>query len=89
NGTGGTDHGTGGMALLCGGAVRGGRIGGDWPGLAPAQLNEGRDLRATSDLRSLFKGIAIEHLGLTESVLEKRVFPDSRGISPLDGWRLG
>lgn len=89
NGTGGTDHGTGGMALLCGGAVRGGRIGGDWPGLAPAQLNEGRDLRATSDLRSLFKGIAIEHLGLAEGVLEKRVFPDSRAISPLAGWRLG
>lgn len=89
NGTGGTDHGTGGMALLCGGAVRGGRIGGDWPGLGPAQLNEGRDLRATSDLRSLFKGIAIEHLGLAEGVLEKRVFPDSRGISPLAGWRAG
>lgn len=89
NGTGGTDHGTGGMALLCGGAVRGGRIGGDWPGLGPAQLNEGRDLRATSDLRSLFKGIAIEHLGLAEGVLEKRVFPDSRGISPLAGWRVG
>jgi uncharacterized protein (DUF1501 family) len=89
NGTGGTDHGTGGMALLCGGAVRGGRIGGDWPGLAPTQLNEGRDLRATSDLRSLFKGIAIEHLGLAESALEKRVFPESRGISPLAGWRLG
>ena len=89
NGTGGTDHGTGGMALLCGGAVRGGRIGGDWPGLGPAQLNEGRDLRATSDLRSLFKGIAVEHLGLAEGVLEKRVFPDSRGISPLAGWRAG
>lgn len=89
NGTGGTDHGTGGMALLCGGAVRGGRIGGDWPGLGPAQLNEGRDLRATSDLRSLFKGIATEHLGLAEGVLEKRVFPDSRGISPLAGWRAG
>ncbi|MCP2830385.1 DUF1501 domain-containing protein, partial [Salmonella enterica] len=44
NGTGGTDHGTGGMALLAGGAVRGGRLAGDWPGLAPGALFEGRDL---------------------------------------------
>lgn len=87
NGTGGTDHGTGGAALLCGGAVRGGRIGGDWPGLAPAQLNEGRDLRATTDLRALFKGVLIEHLGLAESAVESTVFPGSRAIAPLRGWR--
>lgn len=87
NGTGGTDHGTGAMALLCGGAVRGGRIAGDWPGLGPNQLNEGRDLRATTDLRALFKALAGEHLGVPERVLETGLFPDSRAIAPLSGWR--
>lgn len=85
NGTAGTDHGTGGLALLAGGAVRGGRIAGDWPGLAPASLNEGRDLRATSDLRSLFKGLLAEHLRLGESALETQVFPDSRAVRPMQG----
>ena len=85
NGTAGTDHGTGGLAFLAGGAVRGGRVAGDWPGLAPADLNEGRDLRATSDLRALFKGVLGPHLGLTESVLETQVFPDSRKVRALDG----
>ena len=85
NGTGGTDHGTGGVAFLAGGAVRGGRLLGDWPGLSPSALNEGRDLRATSDLRALFKGVLGPHLGLTESVLETQVFPDSRMVRALDG----
>lgn len=84
NGTGGTDHGTGGVAFLAGGAVRGGRVIGDWPGLAPAALNEGRDLRATTDLRALFKGVLQAHLGLPERVLETTVFPDSRAVRPLE-----
>ena len=54
-------------------------------GFAPAELNEGRDLRATSDLRALFKGVLGPHLGLTESVLETQVFPDSRKVRALDG----
>ncbi|MET4726414.1 uncharacterized protein (DUF1501 family) [Lysobacter enzymogenes] len=87
NGTEGTDHGTGGMALLCGGAVRGGRIGGDWPGLSPSQLNEGRDLRATTDLRAVFKSVLSEHLGLAEAAVESGVFPDSRALPPLRSWR--
>lgn len=85
NGTGGTDHGTGGMALLAGGAVRGGRIAGDWPGVAKAQLNEGRDLRATTDLRALFKALALEHLGVAESRVEGRLFPDSRSVKAMTG----
>lgn len=85
NGTGGTDHGTGGLALLAGGAVRGGRIAGDWPGLARAQLNDGRDLRTTTDLRALFKGLALEHLGVPESRVEGAVFPDSRAVKPMTG----
>ncbi len=87
NGTGGTDHGTGGVALLCGGAVRGGRIGGDWPGLGPSELNEGRDLRATTDLRAVFKSLARHHLGVAEAEVEGKVFPGSRAVPALDGWR--
>lgn len=85
NGTGGTDHGTGGVALLAGGTVRGGRIGGDWPGMGPAQLNEGRDLRATADLRALFKAVLAKQLQVPEAALETRVFPDSRQVRPLEG----
>ncbi|VXB32997.1 conserved exported hypothetical protein [Luteimonas sp. 9C] len=85
NGTGGTDHGTGGMALLAGGAVSGGRVAGDWPGLANHALNEGRDLQATTDLRALFKSLLAGHLQLTESALETRVFPDSRSVRAIDG----
>lgn len=85
NGTGGTDHGTGGVAFLAGGGVRGGRVLGDWPGLGATQLNEGRDLRATTDLRALFKGVLATHLGVDAGALDTRVFPDSRAVRPLDG----
>lgn len=84
NGTGGTDHGTGGMAFLAGGGVRGGRIAGDWPGLGATDLNEGRDLRATGDLRGLFKGVLASQLRLPESALDTRVFPDSRSVKPFE-----
>lgn len=83
NGTAGTDHGTGGLALLAGGAVKGGRIAGDWPGLKPGALNEGRDLRATSDLRALFKGLLGSHLGIPRRMLDTQVFPDSGLVHPL------
>lgn len=89
NGSAGTDHGVGGLALLAGGAVRGGRIGGDWPGLAPSALHQGRDLRATTDLRALFKGLLAGHLALPDTALETRVFPESRTIRPLDGLLRG
>jgi uncharacterized protein (DUF1501 family) len=85
NGSAGTDHGVGGHALLAGGAVRGGRILGDWPGLAPSQRQDGRDLRATTDLRALFKGVLADHLGVSESALETRLFPGSRAVRPLEG----
>jgi len=85
NGTGGTDHGTGGVAFLAGGGVRGGRIAGDWPGLAPSNLHEGRDLRTTTDMRALFKGVLGTHLGISESALESRIFPDSRDVRPMPG----
>ncbi len=77
NGTEGTDHGTGTVALLAGGAVKGGRVIADWPGLKPANLYEGRDLAPTTDLRAVMKGVLQDHLGLAERVLAEAVFPDS------------
>jgi len=85
NGTGGTDHGTGGVAFLAGGAIRGGRIAGDWPGLSPRALNEGRDLRATADLRGLFKHLLSAHLGVSETALETQVFPGSGAVRAMEG----
>ncbi|MEQ1710484.1 MAG: DUF1501 domain-containing protein, partial [Hyphomicrobium sp.] len=85
NGTDGTDHGTATTAILLGGAVNGGRVLADWPGLAPQALFEGRDLAPTRDLRSVFKGLLRDHLGLPDGALATRVFPDSAAIKPLDG----
>jgi len=85
NGTRGTDHGTAGCAFLCGGAVAGGRVVADWPGLAARDLHEGRDLRATTDLRALFKGVLHERFGVSESALARTVFPSSDSVEPLDG----
>jgi len=79
NGTRGTDHGTATAALLLGGAVSGGRIIADWPGLGKADLYEGRDLRPTLDIRGLFKGVLSEHLQLPATFLERSVFPESAG----------
>jgi uncharacterized protein (DUF1501 family) len=89
NGSAGTDHGVGGMSLLAGGAVHGGRIGGDWPGLTAGALLEGRDLRPTTDMRALFKGLLSGHLAVPESALETRIFPDSRAVRPLEGLLRG
>ena len=69
NGTGGTDHGTGTVAFLAGGAVAGGRVLADWPGLADGQLLEGRDLQPTLDLRALAKGLLAAHLRLDRRAL--------------------
>jgi uncharacterized protein (DUF1501 family) len=85
NGTNGTDHGTAGAVLLAGGAVKGGRVVADWPGLAKAKLHQGRDLRPTADLRSVFKGILHGHLGIDRKRLDGIVFPDSAGAKALDG----
>ena len=84
NGDHGTDHGVATVATLVGGAVRRG-IFGDWPGLAPNRLYEGRDLRPTVDLRSVFKGVLRDHLGIAPSVLESAVFPASVAAKPLGG----
>jgi uncharacterized protein (DUF1501 family) len=85
NGTAGTDHGTGTVALLAGGAVKGGRVISDWPGLKPANLFEARDLAPTTDLRAILKGVLHDHLGLSERVLAESVFPDSALVKPVKG----
>jgi uncharacterized protein (DUF1501 family) len=85
NGTRGTDHGTATCAFLVGGAVAGGRVIADWPGLTASALYQGRDLRPTLDLRAVFKGVLAAHLGIAERDLEERVFPDSRAAPPLAG----
>jgi uncharacterized protein (DUF1501 family) len=85
NGTRGTDHGTGGCAFLLGGAVRGGQVIADWPGLGPKALLDNRDLKPTLDLRSVFKAVLDEHMHVDANTLAKRVFPDSSGARPLQG----
>jgi uncharacterized protein (DUF1501 family) len=85
NGTRGTDHGTGGCAFLVGGAVRGGQVIADWPGLRRTDLLDGRDLKPTLDLRSVFKSVLDEHMRVDANALAKRVFPDSSGARPLQG----
>jgi uncharacterized protein (DUF1501 family) len=85
NGTQGTDHGTGTVMFLAGGAVRGGRVIADWPGLRPNQLRDGRDLAATTDARAVLKGITVDLLGASPAVLGRDVFPGSETVSPVRG----
>jgi uncharacterized protein (DUF1501 family) len=85
NGTGGTDHGTGGVSFLAGGAVAGGRVAGQWPGISSQDLNEGRDVHATTDMRALFKGVLAGHLLVPASALDTRVFPESGAVKPMGG----
>ncbi|GJG87009.1 hypothetical protein tb265_21900 [Gemmatimonadetes bacterium T265] len=78
NGNGGTDHGHAGSMFVIGGGVRGHTVHGRWPGLAPEQLNEGRDLALTTDFRAVFSEIAEKHLG---AVRTDRLFPGYAGGS--------
>jgi uncharacterized protein (DUF1501 family) len=85
NGTDGTDHGTATVALLAGGALKGGRVIADWPGLKPANLYENRDLKPTTDLRAVLKGVLKDHLRADDRVLADNVFPGSKDVKPLAG----
>ncbi|HEY6454431.1 MAG TPA: DUF1501 domain-containing protein [Steroidobacteraceae bacterium] len=82
NGTGGSDHGTGTAALLLGGAVHGGGVICDWPGLSAANLYQQRDVAPTLDMRALLKGTLVDHMGVAPGALDT-VFPDSGGVKPL------
>src|SRR5262245_48680303 len=85
NGTDGTDHGTGTVAFLAGGALKGGRVVADWPGLKEANLHEKRDLKPTTDLRAVLKGLLRDHLRVDEVALGSKVFPESSAVKPVAG----
>lgn len=85
NGTAGTDHGTATVALLAGGAVKGGRVIADWPGISEAALYQGRDLKPTTDLRAVLKGVLRDHLRLDERALASKVFPGSEQLKAVNG----
>ena len=85
NGTEGTDHGTGTVAILAGGALKGGRVVADWPGLGDNDLHEKRDLKPTTDLRAVLKGLLRDHVRVDEAALASRVFPDSVAVKPMTG----
>jgi uncharacterized protein (DUF1501 family) len=83
NGSGGTDHGTGGAALVLGGAVKGGTVLAEWTGLSASALKDGRDQPARTDLRALFKGLLAEQMGVSTGALDTKVFPDSGNVTAL------
>jgi uncharacterized protein (DUF1501 family) len=85
NGTRGTDHGTGAAGFLLGGAVAGGRVIADWPGLAQGHLLDGRDLKPTLDFRAVAKSVLRDHLGIAPRMLDAQVFPDSGTAGWVDG----
>jgi uncharacterized protein (DUF1501 family) len=85
NGSAGTDHGTATVALLLGGALKGGRVVADWPGVKEADLYEKRDLKATTDLRAVLKGLLRDHLRVDERVLTADIFPGSDTVAPMTG----
>lgn len=85
NGSGGTDHGTGGVALLAGGGVAGGRVLADWPGLGASALLDGRDLRPTRDIRTLMVPLLQRHLGVGAAQLAQALPGAPKGAQDL--WR--
>jgi uncharacterized protein (DUF1501 family) len=85
NGTGGTDHGTATATFVMGGAVNGGRVIAQWPGLSNTQLYQSRDLAPTADTRALCKAILRDHLGLPPDAIDRVVFPDSANMRPMEG----
>lgn len=84
NGTGGSDHGSGGAAFVLGGAVAGGRVLADWPGLAAHERFEGRDLRITTDLRAVQRALLADHLRLPRTALDGTVLPGAAALPRLD-----
>ncbi|AIT06512.1 hypothetical protein MC45_09185 [Sphingomonas taxi] len=85
NGTGGTDHGTGTAAMLFGGAVRGGRVLADWPGLASASLYEARDLKPTTPLDAFIGGAVADHFAVEPPRAMAALFPASAKTAAIEG----
>lgn len=80
----GTDHGTGGLLILAGGGVKGGRVAGDWPGLSGKALYEGRDLKPVNTTEAVFKSVLISHLGISDSHVADQIFPGNP-VAPMNG----
>jgi uncharacterized protein (DUF1501 family) len=85
NGTQGTDHGTASVAWLLGGAVQGGRVVADWPGLSDAALYEGRDLRPTAALDAVIGSAAAAHFGVDPARAMPALFPGQKSARAMDG----
>ena len=85
NGTGGTDHGTGTAAMLFGGAVKGGRVLADWPGLAAANLYEARDLKPTTQLDAFIGGAVASHFAVDPARAMAALFPASARTAAIEG----
>lgn len=85
NGNDGTDHGTGTVALFTGGALKGGRVIADWPGINETKLYQNRDLKPTIDLRAVLKGLLKDHLRVEDRALTEDIFPDSNDVKPIAG----
>ena len=84
NGTNGTDHGTASAALLMGGAVRGGQVVCDWPGLSQSELYQERDLKPTTPLESVLAGAVAQHFALDPTLAMTNLFP-GRADAPMSG----
>ena len=82
NGNRGTDHGHANCMFVMGGAVKGGRVYGKWPGLADHQLNDGRDLGLTTDFRAVLSEVLVRHVGVMDM---RTVFPGFDGASRFPG----
>ena len=85
NGTQGTDHGTASVAWLLGGAVKGGRVMADWPGLSDAALFEGRDLKPTAALDTVIGSAAASHFGVDPQSAMAALFPGQKSAKLIDG----
>ena len=85
NGTQGTDHGTGSVAMLMGGAVKGGRVIADWPGLADSALYEGRDLKPTAGLDNVIAGALAAHFAVEPALAMRTLFPGTAQARAIDG----
>lgn len=83
NGTGGTDHGTASAAMLLGGAVEGGRVLADWPGLEPHQLYQGRDLQPTTGMDTLIASAVGECFGIEPERVTRVLFPQAPVAKPM------
>jgi uncharacterized protein (DUF1501 family) len=83
NGTQGSDHGSGAAAFVLGGAIAGGQVLADWPGLAPKDRFEGRDLRITTDLRAVFRTLLIDHLQVSRATVDRDALPGTAELRSL------